>query len=240
MKTINSDEKMIGVIGGMGPMASQLFYRMVTEMTAATTDQDHVKMLILSDTQMPDRTKAILSGNTDDVTQRMLSDAILLQSAGCSAIAVTCNTAHYFVDIIQEKISIPFIHMINDTASYLGEICSGDKIAILATDGTIEIGAYQKALLKEGLEPYVLSDEGQRNVMYEIYDCIKSGNACDTTIWKKIEKEVLGTGCSKAIMGCTELSIIKKDESLGEMYVDPMEILARRVIEFTGHKVKEV
>lgn len=240
MKTIKSDEKMIGVIGGMGPMASQLFYRMVTEMTAATTDQDHVKMLILSDTQMPDRTKAILSGDTDAVVQRMLTDATLLQSAGCSGIAVTCNTAHYFIDKIQEKISIPFINMINDTASYLGKICSGDKIAILATNGTIEIGAYQKALLKEGLEPFVPSEEEQKKVMYEIYDCIKSGKSCDTTIWKEIEDEVIGEGCSKAIMGCTELSVIKRDEPLGEMYVDPMEILARRVIEFTGHKVKEV
>ena len=90
----------IGIIGGMGPMASELFYKMVTDHTKAEKDQDHINMIILSDTSIPDRTEAILNNDYEDVRNQMLEDALFLQNSGCKAIAVTCNTAHFFIDMI--------------------------------------------------------------------------------------------------------------------------------------------
>ena len=92
--------KRLGVLGGMGPQATNTFYQFVIDRTDARTDQEHVNALILSDSDMPDRTAAILGSEKarQAVYERLLSDARLLESAGCTAIAVPCNTSHFFLD----------------------------------------------------------------------------------------------------------------------------------------------
>ena len=87
----------IGVLGGMGPAATCLFYKMITEKTEAYKDQDHINMIIYSDASMPDRTEAILGQSFDDVADKMMEDIRILEKAGCRAIFVTCNTAHWIL-----------------------------------------------------------------------------------------------------------------------------------------------
>ena len=216
----------------MGPMATQLFYKMVTEATPAEKDQDHIEMVILSDTAMPDRTAAILSGQYEEVYTKMLRDAETLEKCGCQSISITCNTAHFFADMIKDKINIPIIHMIKETAKYIKDKNMGNKVAILATDGTIKTKLYQKALSDCELQYYTPGEENQRNVMFEIYQCIKKGKPYDAEKWASIEKEIKEAGCSMAILACTELSVIKADNDLSDYYVDPMEVLALKTIEF--------
>lgn len=227
-------EKRIGIIGGMGPMASQLFYKMVTEHTVAAKDQDHVRLIVLSDSGMPDRTGAILSGEIEEVKARMLADAKLLENAGCSALCVTCNTAHFFVDLIKNEVGVPFIHMIDETSKKMAEKFPGGTIGIMATDGTIKTELYQKALKKYGLTPFKPSAEVQKLVMHEIYDCIKAGKPYDADAWQKIEKEFKDNNCDSVLLACTELSVIKADENLSDWYTDPMMVLCEKVIEFAG------
>ncbi len=231
-------KKKIGVLGGMGPMASQLFYKMVTEKTLADCDQDHVNLIICSDTSMPDRTGAILSGRLQEVYDRMLSDARMLENCGCQALAITCNTAHYFADMIEEELSIPILHMIKETVKTLAEADPGGKAAILATDGTIQTGIYQKRMEEAGLQVYVPEPELQKIVMYQIYDRIKAGRPFDADQWNCLRMAMRAAGCTHAIMGCTELSVIKADEGLDDFYIDPMEVLAEKVIRFSGGQVK--
>ncbi len=226
----------IGVIGGMGPLASQLFYKMVIEHTHAQKDQDHINMIILSDASMPDRTEAILSGHYDEPYHQLLEDVRLLESCGCKAIGITCNTSHFFVDMIKDKINIPIIHMIRETAADISRLCPGELIGIMATDGTIKTELYQKALKEQGLRVFTPSEDIQKEVMYQIYDRIKNGQSYDAASWCRIETEYRKAGCGKVVLACTELSVIKADEGLGDWYVDPMEILARRVIEFAGRE----
>ncbi|MDR4235333.1 aspartate racemase, partial [Priestia megaterium] len=91
---------MLGIIGGMGPMASAVFYDMISSKTDASCDQENRNLILLSHAGMPDRTRAILSkdeAQIEAVRSKLLADAMFLQNAGCTAIAVTCNTAHYFV-----------------------------------------------------------------------------------------------------------------------------------------------
>lgn len=228
----------IGIIGGMGPMASELFYKMITEHTQAEKDQDHINLILLSDASMPDRTGAILSGDYEKVRKQMLEDALFLQQSGCKAAGVTCNTAHFFVDMIQGELDMPVLHMIKLTAESIGEECPGGKIGIMATDGTIKTELYQKALQAEGLEPFAPCEEIQKEVMYQIYDRIKSGKPCDMESFMRIEEEFVKNGCSKVILACTELSVIKADENLGDMYIDPMLVLAKKMIEITGRGYK--
>ena len=218
----------------MGPMASQLFYKMVTEHTAAERDQDHINLTLLSDASMPDRTAAILSGQYQGPEEQLLSDARLLQTCGCPAIAITCNTAHFFADRIADKIGIPILHMIRETAATVASRCPGGTVGILATDGTIQTGLYQKALEARGLTPWTPPAEIQKEVMHQIYDRVKKGLPCDRESWARIEAACRAAGCAAVVLACTELSVIKADEGLEDWYVDPMETLARKVIETAG------
>ena len=235
MENSFSEKKMLGVIGGMGPLATKLFYEMIIEKTDAKTDQDNVDMLILSDASMPDRTGAILSGATGPVRDRMLRDANILKNAGCSAVAVTCNTAHYFVDMIEEEADIKFIHMIRETAKELQKRFEGKRVAILATDGTIKTELYQREMIKYGVEPYAPPEEIQKKVMHTIYGLIKQNKPADWKLWDSIEIGCLDGGCDGAVLACTELSVVRKQLSLSKsFYVDPMEVLAEKCLEFCG------
>ena len=224
----------IGIIGGMGPMASQLFYKMVTEHTAAEKDQDHINLILLSDASMPDRTAAILSGKYDGPYAQLLADARLLERCGCTAIAITCNTAHFFADMIADKIGIPILHMIRETAAALASRCPGGVIGVMATDGTVRTGLYQKALEAQGLKPFLPPEEIQKEVMHQIYDRVKRGLSYDGERWDRIEEAYRRGGGDAVVLACTELAVIKGDEKLGDWYVDPMETLARKVIETAG------
>ena len=112
-------EQRLGVLGGMGPQATQVFYQFVLDRTDAARDQDHLPALILSDTGIPDRTAAILSGDTQGLYRRLLGDARLLEGCGCTVLAIPCNTSHYFADRLQGEIGVPIIHMLRETAREL-------------------------------------------------------------------------------------------------------------------------
>lgn len=226
---------MLGIIGGMGPMASALFYDMISSKTDASCDQENLDLILLSHAGMPDRTRAILSkdeAQIEEVRTKLLADAMFLQNAGCTAIAVTCNTAHYFVNMIEDELDIPFIHLIRETAEAMASEFGAKKVAVLATDGTIETRLYQDELSKRGVIAFTPKAEVQALVMHEIYECIKSGKPADEEIWKKIEEYVKAEGCEAAVLACTELSVVRKELSLGSFYFDPMDIMAESCLDF--------
>ena len=226
---------MLGIIGGMGPMASAVFYDMISSKTDASCDQENLDLILLSHAGMPDRTRAILSkdeAQIEEVRSKLLTDAMFLQNAGCTAIAVTCNTAHYFVNMIEGEIDIPFIHLIRETAEAVASEFGAKKVAVLATDGTIKTRLYQDELSKRGVIAFTPKAEVQALVMHEIYECIKSGKPADEEIWQKIEEYVKAEGCEAAVLACTELSVVRKELSLGSFYFDPMDIMAESCLDF--------
>jgi aspartate racemase len=216
-------------------MASAVFYDMISSKTDASCDQENLDLILLSHAGMPDRTRAILSkdeAQIEEVRTKLLADAMFLQNAGCTAIAVTCNTAHYFVNMIEDELDIPFIHLIRETAEAMASEFGAKKVAVLATDGTIETRLYQDELSKRGVIAFTPKAEVQALVMHEIYECIKSGKPADEEIWKKIEEYVKAEGCEAAVLACTELSVVRKELSLGSFYFDPMDIMAERCLDF--------
>lgn len=235
--------KILGVIGGMGPLATELFYKMVIEKTDAHCDQEHLNMIILSHATMPDRTKAIENGALEMLFHCLLKDAIMLRDNGATSIAIPCNTSHILIDRLQEAIEIPIIHMIRETARQLESQYAGQKerakIAILATDGTIKTKIYQKEFELVGIEPYILSSENQKLVMKIIYEGIKNGGEIQYEDFESIEKELKNAGCVGAIMGCTELSCFKERYQLSAYYIDAMNILAEKSILSCGKNIKK-
>ena len=232
-------EQKLGVLGGMGPQATQVFYQFVLDRTDAARDQDHLPALILSDTQIPDRTQAILSGDTKELYQRLLRDAKLLERCGCTAIAIPCNTSHYFVDRLQGEVGVPILHMIRETARELAG--QGKKRpGILATDGTIHTGLYQKECAALGLDAAAPDPDTQRLVMSIIYDEIKQGESGSREKFSHIDKAIRRMGCDCAILACTELSVFSTYHTLPPFYLDAMAVLARRAVSVCGYPLRTI
>lgn len=232
-------EQKLGVLGGMGPQATQMFYQFVLDRTDAMRDQDHLPALILSDTAMPDRTSAILSGNTEEIYARLRQDAKLLEQCGCTAIAIPCNTSHYFVDRLQGELSVPIIHMIRETASTLA--ATGKKRpGILATDGTVRSGLYQKECAALGMEAVVPDEATQKLVMSIIYDEIKQGEQGSREKFAQIDRALRSAGCDCAILACTELSVFATYHSLPPYYLDAMMVLAEQSVSRCGYPLRMI
>ena len=222
----------LGVLGGLGPQATHTFYHFIIDRTDARTDQEHVNALILSDSQMPDRTTAILGSDEarEQVFRRLLADAKLLEGAGCTVIAVPCNTSHYFLDEVQKNIGIPILHMIRETAKVL--VAQGKtRPGILATDGTIQTGLYQREFAAFGIEAVVPTAQTQELVMSLIYDDVKAGRDGDPQKFAAIHRELLAQGCDCGVLACTELSVFASQHHLPHFYTDAMAVLAERAVE---------
>ena len=233
----------LGVIGGMGPLASQLFYRKVIEKTEASKDQEHLNLILFSHASMPDRTEAILRGGREErehLLELLLADGRALEEMGARCIAIPCNTSHFFIEQLQEAFSIPVINMIWETAVRIsGEMRAVKRVGILATDGTVRMGLYHKACEEVGLEALTLSDTGQKLVMKFIYEGVKNGQPVDRKEFELVERELCELGCQAAVMACTELSCLKEQFQLSDYYVDPMDVLAERSILACGGRLKK-
>jgi len=222
----------LGVLGGMGPQATNTFYQFIIDRTDAQSDQEHVNALILSDSQMPDRTGAILGNEEarEAVFRRLLADARLLEAAGCTVIAVPCNTSHFFLDRVQEQIGIPILHMIRETANVLA--AQGlSRPGILATDGTIQTQLYQKEFAAAGIQAVIPSPRAQEAVMSLIYDDVKAGRDGDPQKFAAIHQDLLDQGCDCGVLACTELSVFADKHHLPHFYTDAMAVLAERAVQ---------
>ncbi|MGI6029882.1 MAG: aspartate/glutamate racemase family protein [Eubacteriales bacterium] len=226
-------KKMLGVIGGMGPQATQLFMQGVLDKTDASCDQEHIPMLIYNHTTMPDRTACILSGREDEVFALLEQDAQMLERAGCQAIAIPCNTSHYFADRLQKSIGIPLINMVRETVEYVAFHNKGiRRLAVLATDGTVRTGVYQRECEKFGIQCYTPTPQTQQLVMDIIYKEIKQGKLGSYATFVRIDRELKAAGCEAAILACTELSCFKEQHRLSNFYIDAMDVLVDRCVAF--------
>ena len=229
----------LGILGGMGPQATQIFYQRILDRTDAERDQEHLPALILSDTGMPDRTAAILSGQGETVYRRLLEDARLLEREGCTAIAIPCNTSHYFVDELQKELTVPILHMVRETCKVLAQRgCK--RVGILATDGTIQTRTYQKECAAQGFEGVAPDEATQKLVMSVIYDEIKRGEKGSREKFAAIDRALRALDCDAAILGCTELSVYRVYHGLPDFYVDAMEVLVEKSITACGKRLRMV
>ncbi|MEG0692454.1 MAG: amino acid racemase, partial [Oscillospiraceae bacterium] len=228
--------KTLGVIGGVGPLSTAYFMEVLINKTNAVLDQDHVDMVVLNHCEIPDRTAYILDNTKANPVPFMKEDAIKLEKLGCSVIATPCNTAHYFYHELQSAVSIPIINMIEETALALKKD-NVKRAGIMATNGTVATNLFQDALIKQGIQPVIPNKENQQFVMDIIYDNVKAGVPIDLEKFKSVVNELRLHDCDRVILGCTELSILKREYSLGEFYVDSLEVLCERAIEACGKNV---
>lgn len=222
--------KTLGVIGGLGPMATAYFLQLVTQMSDAKTDQDHMEIIMLSKPSIPDRTKYIIGQSTDNPVGEMILAGKKLKEDGADMIAIPCITAHYFHDELEKEIGIPVIHAIEETGTYLKNT-GVEQIGVLATDGTVQSHLFQKCMSKYGINCIMPEQEAQRKVMSIIYDNIKAGKKADIDAFNEITAELILRGAQVVLLGCTELSLLKRDNRLQAGCLDVMEVLAKKAVE---------
>ena len=232
--------KSLGVIGGMGPEATSYYYENVIAHTNASCDQEHIDMVILSHAAMPDRTEAIMSGNSKHLINMLCNDARTLESLGVSNIAITCNTSHYFYDQIQKAVKIPVINMIQESVAYaVRDFENVKRVGIMATDGTINSKIYYKACRKAGVTPVKLSQERQRDVMSLIYHDIKAGKPGDRRKFDRVISEFMLEVFDAIVLSCTELSVFKGRHDVPSICLDAMDVLVKESILRSDVEYKE-
>lgn len=221
--------KQLGVIGGLGPLATAYFMELVTKMTDARTDQQHLPMIVYSAPYIPDRTAYILGVSRDDPSKEMIRIGQTLSQMQVSHIAIPCLTAHYFFDELERNIPVPVIHGVRATVRHLRE--NGiRRVGIMATSGTIRAGIFRRELERQGLEALIPSPKAQTNVMHLIFGNIKAGNPVEIDRFYAAAQDLWDAGAEAIILGCTELSLIKRDHPIGPGFIDAMEVLAREAI----------
>lgn len=226
----------LGVIGGMGPEATVYFYDEVTRHTRAHCDQDHLDMVILSHASMPDRTQAILTGESDELLAALRADVLTLEGLGCARIAIPCNTSHFFYDQIQSFTDVPVIHMPREAVSEAVSVRGARRIGVMGTDGTVRSGIYARECEALGAECVTPSPERQADVMSVIYDDVKAGRQTDMDKFLGVVDELVGRGCDAVILACTELSVVRQRQGAPEVCLDAMDYLVRAaVIGCGGH-----
>ena len=229
--------KKVGIIGGLGPMAMVYFMQLITEMTDAATDQEHIELSVHSKPQTPDRTGYILDHSKENPLPVLTEVGKELVSCGVDFIAIPCITAHYFQKELEKQIGCKILHAIEETADYLlSENIT--KVGLMATDGTIESKLFQVVLKRYGIDCVQPDEKMQSYVMSLIYDNVKAGKAPDINKFYCVSEALFEAGAQVVLLGCTELSLIKKDHVLKNGFLDVLEVLARQVVTESGATVK--
>ncbi|MCD7807722.1 MAG: amino acid racemase [Erysipelotrichaceae bacterium] len=226
----------LGIIGGLGPLASVYFYELLTKMSDVNHDQGHLEIILHSCPSIPDRTEYILDHTKNNPVPKLIEIGQELENLGVDYIAIPCITAHYFHDEMSKYISIPIIHLIQEVKSYLIEN-KIYKVGIMATTGTITTHLFQNELNDSNIECII--PQQQDKVMHIIYDNVKKGTDIDMDIFNDVSEELLSKGSQVIILGCTELSIVKKEHHLDERYLDMMELLSAVALNDCHIKVKK-
>ena len=228
----------LGIIGGLGPVATAHFLELLIRMTRAERDQDHLDMIIYNTPSIPDRTDYILDRTKPNPLPEMIRLGRKLYAQNAAYIAIPCFTAHYFYDELCREIGLPIINALEETAKYLRR-AGIRRAGIMATTGTVHSELFHRELLAQGIEPVVPSDEGQKLVMELIYEDVKKNRPANMDSFTFVRNELMDRGAEVIILGCTELSMIKRDEKIGSGFIDAMEVLSAACVAACGKSLNE-
>ncbi|MCF6466256.1 aspartate/glutamate racemase family protein [Clostridium sp. Cult2] len=221
----------LGIVGGMGPLATCELFRRIIELTDAEKDQEHMHIIIDNNTKIPDRTEHIL-GRGEDPRIELTRSVIKLETMGVDYIAIPCNTAHYFYNDIVKYTKVKILNMINETVNFLKENNSKDKdYLLLSTEGTYKTGIYEKYFNSSGLNILIPNDEDKKTIMKWIYGVKSSDFNVSLEDVESLIDKYTGNKDIPIIIGCTELSVLVEKIGLTKKYFDPMTILAKRCVE---------
>ena len=232
-------KKSIGILGGMGPLATADLFRKIISLTEAAGDNDHIRVYMDSHAAIPDRTAAILRGGPDPVPF-MAESVKKLEGCGADCIIMPCNTAHYFLPRLRPLTEIPFLSILEAAAAACKAQFPGLRAGIMATEGTIQAGLYQGALDAAGVAYLLPAAAEQAALMRVIYQGVKAGVPPEAyrADWEYAAGSMKGRGADFFILGCTELPVAAEEAGLDVPSIDPTAELAKAAIRFCGYAVR--
>lgn len=228
---MKNKEKIIGVVGGMGPDATVDLFQKIVSKTSAEKDQDHHKLLIYNNPQIPDRTAAILE-NGENPLPELLKTAEKLEKAGADFLAIPCNTAHYYYGDLNKEIGIEIINMIEEVAKKVDGNNNIKKVGLMGTKGVIKSKIYHKELNKFDIEVIQPNEKNMDKIMEIIY-AIKSGKQDKNRQSKltEIALDLIDKGAEGLILGCTELPLLFAKDKFDYPLFISQDILAEIAVE---------
>lgn len=227
-------EPIIGVLGGMGPLAGADFVSRLTLATDAERDQDHLRAVLWSDPTVPDRTEAALRGGASPLPA-MLAGVRVLEQAGAGCLAIPCNTAHLWADQLASATTLPLLHIVDAAAAALAARgITGGTIGVMGTAATLALGLYQERLAKLGytcLTPE--TDEMQQAVSPSIARIKANDIAGATSPLLAVAQRLGRRGAVAVVLGCTEIPLALRGPEAarsGLILVDTIDALARAAL----------
>lgn len=233
-------KKTIGILGGMGPLATADLLIKITTATEAACDKEHIRVYIDSNAAIPDRTEAILRGGPDPVPE-MLSALRNLEKCGADCVIMACNTAHYFLPRLRAETQTPILDMLEITARRCAELYPGKRAALLGTTGTLATGLYNRAMERAGVDCILPDGAEQEWLMHLIYDVVKATRPMqpEEENWSRLLAALRERGADYYVLACTELPIVANTLTDEGPFVDPTLELARAAVRFCGYPVKD-
>ncbi len=220
--------KTVGIIGGMGTVATiDLFNKIVLE-TNAKSDKEHLHILIDNNAQIPDRTSFIL-GDGEDPTYELVKSAKNLEKIGADFLAIPCNTAHYFYDVIKENVNIEIINMIEETSKFI-KSKNINKVGLLATSGTIKAKVYDNIFENYDIEIVKPNCYEQSIIMDFIYGIKQSEKSFNKEGVIEVINNLKEKNATNVILGCTELPVGMSMLGIEGNFIDPTNILAKACV----------
>jgi aspartate racemase len=226
--------RLLGVLGGMGPLATVDFLGKIVELTPARIDQEHLPVITLSDPAVPDRSDAIVYGQEAEVLDRLTSRLNLLIAAGAKAIAIPCNSAHHWYDALQARSPVPILHIADAAVRDLAATTSpGARVAVLGTEATAKADFYHLRLMEAGYSLVGLPPDVQRQTVSAAITRVKAGNLDAAAERLREAAEYLEEqDVEAALLACTELPLAVRFESGSCRLLDCTTSLAKACIEW--------
>lgn len=228
------ETKMLGVLGGMGPLASAQFMLRLTLLTPAARDQDHIPAVLWSDPRVPDRTQGKLAGGADPLPW-LLHGISGLRQAGCGAIAIPCNTAHGWYNEMLAAAGVPILHIVDAAASDLRrQEVRGGTIGIMGTAATLAMRLYQDRLETQGWRCIVPDTTQMQRLVSPAIAAVKANRLADAyPPLVEVANDLAARGAAAVVLGCTEIPLgiqAGPAEALRVPLVDTIDALARASI----------
>jgi len=228
-------QRIVGILGGMGPLAGAEFLRQLTLLTPGTRDQDHVMAVLWSDPTVPDRPAAMFEGGPSPAPA-MIHGLRVLEQAGAGMICIACNTAHLWFDEIQAAIATPILHIVDAAAADLARlgIGAGATVGILGTTATVKSGLYHQRLAARGFVPISLDDAEMAATSTPSIKCVKANDLAGSFAPLAAAVGLLrARGAAAVVLGCTELPLAAQAgdrAAFGVPVVDTVEAHARAAL----------
>jgi len=227
--------KILGVIGGMGPMATAFFYRMLVSETKAVCDQEHLHVIIDGDSTIPDRTRAIESQHMAALCGSLKISAHRLIRAGAELLVMPCNTAHVVYKEVAENLPVPFLNIVTETRKEL-DLSGCTRPCLLATRGTLRSGLYQAALSHMDL---LLPSDEETCEVHTAIEYIKSDRIEEArSILREVVTALVAKGADSVVFGCTDIPVALEGKNISVPVFDTTRILARASVRECGAHLK--